>query len=167
MGGFLSSARKEYKGNRARGVAAWGMGPKPDYKDLVEKMRTLDLVSNVFKDGVAGLYGPIESDVRPLLGSMHANSLCMMRELEARIQWPGGDDAQARPRQQCVKDGVAGLHCPYEVRRAPGTLLSSMLVTAGASSSLQLLCRCLHLQMKAHWLDIEQGSLHVCQQQGS
>ena len=80
MGGFLSSARKEYKGNRARGVAAWGMGPKPDYKDLVEKMRKLDLVSNVFKDGVAGLYGPIESDVRPGL-------LCRVLTACAIISW--------------------------------------------------------------------------------
>ena len=39
--------------------------PDADYKKLVEKCRKLDLVSNVFKDGVLGVYGPIEADVRP------------------------------------------------------------------------------------------------------
>lgn len=39
--------------------------PDADYKALVEKSRKLDLVSNFFKDGVVGVYGPIEADVRP------------------------------------------------------------------------------------------------------
>lgn len=62
--GFLTSARKEFKGDCLRAVAAWGeQTDNIDYESLVEKSLELDLMSNVFQAGVHGSYAPILTEV--------------------------------------------------------------------------------------------------------
>lgn len=64
--GFLTSARKEHKGDRVRAAISWG-APSADYKKLVEASRRLDLIINVYENGKRnGVYAPCETDVRPL-----------------------------------------------------------------------------------------------------
>ena len=64
--GFITSARKEHKGDRVRAAISWGE-PNRDYTQLIQKARSLDLIINVFENGVRnGVYAPVETEVRPL-----------------------------------------------------------------------------------------------------
>lgn len=61
--GFLYSARKEHKGDCVRGLINWG-SPHFDYVDAAYEAQRLELTMNVFRDGVNGLYAPMETEVR-------------------------------------------------------------------------------------------------------
>ena len=63
--GFLTSARKEYKGDRLRAVFTWGSpAEEVDFDALVESARKLDLVVNCFdSSGRCGIYTPKKTQV--------------------------------------------------------------------------------------------------------
>ena len=66
--GFLTSARKEFKGDRLRAIAAWGEdSDNIDYDGLVERALELDLISNVYQAGVHGSYAPVLTQVLTML----------------------------------------------------------------------------------------------------
>lgn len=60
--GFLNSARKEYKGNSVRAIVSWGDSAF-DYQKAYQAVAHLDLCVNVFKDGINGMYAPVETEV--------------------------------------------------------------------------------------------------------
>jgi hypothetical protein len=63
--GFLTSARKEHKGDRLRAVLSWGgPGVEADFDSLVDSARMLDLAVNVFDPtGQCGIYAPKKTQV--------------------------------------------------------------------------------------------------------
>lgn len=64
--GFLTSARKEYKGDRLRVVGAWGGDSddyEVDYDALLQKSLDLDLVGNMYDGDIHGAYAPVQTEV--------------------------------------------------------------------------------------------------------
>lgn len=59
--GFLTSARKEYKGDRVRAVVS--SKPVADYTQLIQSSRRLDLLINFFDHGRNGYYAPVQTKV--------------------------------------------------------------------------------------------------------
>lgn len=67
MLGFLSSARKEMKGNSIRAICGWDAS-QSNAAERLDSVAKLDLIVNVFKDGRNGIYVPYEADE---VGLMH------------------------------------------------------------------------------------------------
>lgn len=61
MLGFLTSARKEYKGDRLRAVVS--ETPGADFNDLIQSARRLDLLINYYNHGRNGHYAPTQASV--------------------------------------------------------------------------------------------------------
>lgn len=61
--GFLTSARKEYKGDRTRAVVSHE--PGVDFSKLIQSARGLDMVINYYKKGYNGYYAPVQTKVCP------------------------------------------------------------------------------------------------------
>ena len=60
---FLTSARKEYKGDRTRAVVSHE--PGVDFSKLIQSARGLDLVINYYRKGYNGYYAPVQTKVAP------------------------------------------------------------------------------------------------------